>query len=602
MYKNDKKATHCKWSKRYTDAFLLHASGVVVSNVACGSSHVAAVTHDGEVYCWGDNRFGQCGNSASSRVPIPSIVPLRDASPPCRHDKAQPEEVFDEDRGVKVLQCAAGEQHTLVLSDYGELWTWGSGIALGLPNIGSEPVPPTRLDYLQGRRVLAISASARHNLVLIQKLAAPTSAPPTRRSASIDSSTSSASRDSNTLPQQPPPPRYRPATCTKCRIELNKFDELDEVVEDATCPLGLAVRDSQRSSSISALTALGPSSVPNAKFLPSQASLTDVQEGRRSSSSSLRSVSSTSALLQESRRSSSSTLRSVSSASALTQSAGVPNQSTSALGRSAGAPTNSNINAATSKDRSVDTVGNSTTEAQIEMVNDINGLKEVEKTVEKSKSVDETVDKNRPNENVAEHTKSKVENVSKNQQNGQKDKDESKKVETAIDEPITIASTPTDSYNTSISSGSPTTESKDTIELAEVMTTSTGSLRIGGVTKSRSTFLQDEEEAKLYLEKQLSGGEISNASGTSGTSTPPISPLVKTVGNLMSYVPTQQAAAMQVGVNVGASMGRWWSSCGMEMSVTAVRVLSSHTSSCSCLLGVIGDGGPWWSGHKFAII
>ena len=51
----------------------------------------------------------------------------------------------------------------------------------------------------------------------------------------------------------------------------------------------------------------------------------------------------------------------------------------------------------------------------------------------------------------------------------------------------------------------------------------------------------------MFLEKQLYGtDDPPNQAASISSSTPPMSPLVKTVGNFLSYVPTQQAAAMQV--------------------------------------------------------
>ena len=434
--------------------------------MACGSRHVVAVTHDGTVYCWGDNRAGQCGQSASiPRITLPAPVPLRDASPPCRHDKKQASNDEDDEREVRVLECAAGDQHTLVLSDYGELWTWGTGVALGLTN-ASGPVPPTRLDYLQGRRVLAISSGANHNLVLIQKHISSQQPPlsqSARRSGSVDSSASTASRDSNPIPCGQPTPRYRPATCTKCRAEMNGFDELDEE-EEEKCPLGLSVQESLRSSTCT-MASIPPRESQRSSSTSTLTSFAPKERQRSSSTSILPSIvpSSSSKLLpmgsdSEGQRSSAGDFPETSSS---------------------GGGINFNANAG-KLDSNKDVI-------------DTDETAKTDSTIGITKSESDKLDHDKPN---TEHELQKI--IDQNEQIAQEASEDPNEVETVFDEPISAASTPTDSHNTSISSGStPDTDTKDAIELNNMMTTSTGSLRVGGVTKSRSTFLQDEEEAKV---------------------------------------------------------------------------------------------------------
>eukprot|EP00906_Rhabdomonas_costata_P025663 RCo036660 len=50
-------------------------AGRKVISVACGSFHTVALTADGEVYCWGDNANGQCGNATlPDSVVLPHLV------------------------------------------------------------------------------------------------------------------------------------------------------------------------------------------------------------------------------------------------------------------------------------------------------------------------------------------------------------------------------------------------------------------------------------------------------------------------------------------------------------------------------------------------
>ncbi|WP_437591402.1 right-handed parallel beta-helix repeat-containing protein [Sorangium sp. So ce1000] len=47
-------------------------SGIV--DIAAGSYHTCALNHDGEVYCWGDNHFGEIGDGTSTGRPSPVLA------------------------------------------------------------------------------------------------------------------------------------------------------------------------------------------------------------------------------------------------------------------------------------------------------------------------------------------------------------------------------------------------------------------------------------------------------------------------------------------------------------------------------------------------
>ena len=83
--------------------------------------------------------------------------------------------IVDSLRGVKVVEAAGGEHHSLCVDDagavysfgagdYGERGTWLGGW-LGHGSLDEERLP-TRITGLHGRRVLAVAAGARHSLVL----------------------------------------------------------------------------------------------------------------------------------------------------------------------------------------------------------------------------------------------------------------------------------------------------------------------------------------------------------------------------------------------------------------------------------------------------
>ncbi len=82
--------------------------GVHVVKVSCGASHSLALTDNGEVYSWGAYRdaSGLVGfNTAEKR-------------------QMQAQRV-DFPAGVKIVQLAAGESHSLALDSDGHVWYWG---------------------------------------------------------------------------------------------------------------------------------------------------------------------------------------------------------------------------------------------------------------------------------------------------------------------------------------------------------------------------------------------------------------------------------------------------------------------------------------------
>lgn len=47
-----------------------------ISFIACGASHSMAIDTEGNLYCWGEARFGQTGNGKKTKDPFPVHVKL----------------------------------------------------------------------------------------------------------------------------------------------------------------------------------------------------------------------------------------------------------------------------------------------------------------------------------------------------------------------------------------------------------------------------------------------------------------------------------------------------------------------------------------------
>ena len=81
------------------------AGGTNWKQVACGSSHTAAIKTDGTLWTWGSNAAGQLGDNTTANQSIP---------------------VTTFAGGTNWKQVASGFQHTAAIKTDGTLWNWGS--------------------------------------------------------------------------------------------------------------------------------------------------------------------------------------------------------------------------------------------------------------------------------------------------------------------------------------------------------------------------------------------------------------------------------------------------------------------------------------------
>ena len=73
--------------------------------------HVVALTTDGGLFSWGRGEGGRLGHSSTENINVPRLVTaLKD---------------------VPIASAAAGYRTSLVLARSGEVWSWGTGLALG---------------------------------------------------------------------------------------------------------------------------------------------------------------------------------------------------------------------------------------------------------------------------------------------------------------------------------------------------------------------------------------------------------------------------------------------------------------------------------------
>nr|CAG8487732.1 5456_t:CDS:10 [Entrophospora candida] len=78
---------------------------IIFKKISCGENHCLALTKQGEVYSWGDGRYGQLGHGDFRSLNKPKVI-----------------EFF---QGLKVTQIACGGLHSAVITDSGDLYTFG---------------------------------------------------------------------------------------------------------------------------------------------------------------------------------------------------------------------------------------------------------------------------------------------------------------------------------------------------------------------------------------------------------------------------------------------------------------------------------------------
>ncbi|KAK7467957.1 hypothetical protein BaRGS_00036800 [Batillaria attramentaria] len=130
--------------------------GMHIKKVGCGTQFSVALTRDGRVFTWGDNRLiGQ----PDSHV----------------HSHCKPQEV-PELCGYFTDDISVGSEHTLALGSGGEVWGWGvnNDGQLGLGHTNSPVKEPVRITALNGIHIRQISAGRTHS-------AAWTAPPPPQR-------------------------------------------------------------------------------------------------------------------------------------------------------------------------------------------------------------------------------------------------------------------------------------------------------------------------------------------------------------------------------------------------------------------------------------
>ncbi|XP_045176945.2 secretion-regulating guanine nucleotide exchange factor-like isoform X2 [Mercenaria mercenaria] len=111
--------------------------GLKFIQVAAGLRHVVALAENGDVYCWGHSKKGQCA------VPVDEKPPLKVTSPT--------KVMFPAGIG-RVVSVSAGSYHTVALTDQGQVLVWGCN-KYGQSTQSSEVKPQVNTPYMISQKL-----------------------------------------------------------------------------------------------------------------------------------------------------------------------------------------------------------------------------------------------------------------------------------------------------------------------------------------------------------------------------------------------------------------------------------------------------------------
>ncbi|XP_072386929.1 E3 ubiquitin-protein ligase HERC2 [Diabrotica undecimpunctata] len=174
-----------------------------IRDIACGSSHSAAITSSGELFSWGLGEYGRLGHGDNVTQLKPKLVKTlvghRIVQVACGSRDAQTLALSDEGlvfswgdgdfgklgRGgsegcnvphnierlntLGVIQIECGAQFSLALTKVGDIWTWGKGDYFRLGHGTDQHVrKPTVIDTLRDKKIIHVAVGALHCLAVTE--------------------------------------------------------------------------------------------------------------------------------------------------------------------------------------------------------------------------------------------------------------------------------------------------------------------------------------------------------------------------------------------------------------------------------------------------
>jgi alpha-tubulin suppressor-like RCC1 family protein len=132
--------------------------GITVQSISCGAFHTIALLNNGQMYAWGQNTYGQLGDGSTVNRYIPVPVDIN----------------VSQVREYKFAAIAAGIEHSVALTEEGEVFTWGRGWAGQLgEGTTNDRLRPTQIvqsyGMFFGELVKSIAAGGSNTAALTDK-------------------------------------------------------------------------------------------------------------------------------------------------------------------------------------------------------------------------------------------------------------------------------------------------------------------------------------------------------------------------------------------------------------------------------------------------
>ena len=127
--------------------------GRTAVSIAAASNHTCAILDNGDLKCWGDDWYGQLGDTRSTRTGT--------TSPPSAS--------INLGTNRTAIVVSAGSRHTCAILDNGDLKCWGGDSfgALGYGETDFDAPPSTAINLGSGRTALAVSAGFFHTCAIL---------------------------------------------------------------------------------------------------------------------------------------------------------------------------------------------------------------------------------------------------------------------------------------------------------------------------------------------------------------------------------------------------------------------------------------------------
>ncbi|XP_058461003.1 probable E3 ubiquitin-protein ligase HERC4 isoform X2 [Malaya genurostris] len=129
--------------------FVSSLENYIITHISCGTAHSLAITNWGQLFTWGSNALGQLGHDLeNSSYATPRMVKAIATK--------------------SVIQVAAGQMHSLALTNNGELYAWGANGhgQLGLGTTNEKILVPTLVKSLAGIPIAFIACGGYHSFAV----------------------------------------------------------------------------------------------------------------------------------------------------------------------------------------------------------------------------------------------------------------------------------------------------------------------------------------------------------------------------------------------------------------------------------------------------